>query len=69
MFAQTRNLQEQRLEVCRKCPFVRQAKGLGLTCGTVLRPEKDRYGNQLTCGCVLSVKTALAKTSCPQKKW
>ena len=40
-----------------------------MTCGTLLRPEYDVNGNQLTCGCILKAKTLLDGQQCPQNKW
>ena len=44
---------QDRLNICSRCPFSRQTFGVGLTCGTLLRPETDSNGNKLTCGCIL----------------
>ena len=60
---------QDRLNICSRCPYSKQTYGVGMTCGTLLRPEYDRNGNQLTCGCILRAKTALSGQSCPQNKW
>jgi hypothetical protein len=60
---------QDRLNICVRCPYVKQAPVVGLTCGTLLKPEYDRNGRQLTCGCILKAKTALSGQSCPQNKW
>ena len=60
---------QDRLNICMRCPFAKQTFGVGLTCGTLLKPEYDRNGRQLTCGCILKAKTALRNQSCPQNKW
>lgn len=60
---------QERLMICRQCPFVRNTAGVGLTCGTLLRPEYDDYGNKLTCGCILNAKARLSSQHCPQNKW
>ena len=60
---------QERLAICSQCPFVRQTMGVGLTCGTLLKPEYDRFGRKLTCGCILKAKTALPNQHCPQNKW
>ncbi len=60
---------EERLNICRSCPFVQMNRAVGLTCGTLLKPTYDSFGNQLTCGCVLHAKARLAGQHCPQKKW
>ena len=60
---------QDRLNICSRCPFSKQTFGVGLTCGTLLRPEYDRNGRQLTCGCILKAKTALRNQHCPQNKW
>ena len=60
---------QERLMICRQCPFVRQTPGVGLTCGTLLRPDYDKFGRKLTCGCILQAKTRLAGKQCPQNKW
>ena len=57
------------MNICSRCPYVKQAYGVGMTCGTLLKPEYDRNGNQLTCGCILKAKTMLSGQSCPQNKW
>ena len=36
---------QDRLNICSRCPYVKQAYGVGMTCGTLLRPEYDRNGN------------------------
>ncbi len=69
MLDNIRNLAQQRTQICRRCPYVKQTTGVGLTCGTLLRPEYDRYGNELTCGCILKLKTPMVNKHCPQNKW
>jgi hypothetical protein len=69
MWNNEQSLSQQRLQVCRACPFVRNTPAVGLTCGKLLRPEYDQYGNKLTCGCVLAAKTIMPNQHCPQKKW
>ena len=61
--------QQDRLNICYRCPYSKETFGVGLTCGTLLKPEYDRQGRQLTCGCILKAKTALRNQSCPQNKW
>jgi len=56
---------EQRMDICKKCPDVRNSKTIGLTCGVFLLPN---YVPK-TCGCKLSWKCSLERQSCPQKKW
>tara|TARA_B100002019_G_C21005226_1_gene467266 strand:- start:400 stop:624 length:225 start_codon:yes stop_codon:yes gene_type:complete len=68
-YNQQPSLAQQRMMICRACPFSRETTGVGLTCGKLLRPEYDQYGNQLTCGCILKAKTALKNQRCPQNKW
>ncbi len=60
---------QDRLNICGRCPYVKQTYGVGMTCGTLLRPEYDVNGNQLTCGCILKAKTLLDGQKCPQNKW
>ena len=35
---------QDKLEVCRRCPFVKHTAAVGLTCGTLLNPEYDHRG-------------------------
>lgn len=60
---------QDRMNICSRCPYVKQTYAVGMTCGTLLRPEYDNNGKQLTCGCVLKAKTILSGQSCPQNKW
>lgn len=60
---------QDRLNICSRCHYSKQTFGVGLTCGTLLRPEYDINGRQLTCGCILKAKTALRGQNCPQNKW
>lgn len=69
MWNNNQSLSQQRLSICRECPFSRNTSAVGLTCGTLLRPEYDINGRKLTCGCVLIAKTLLPNESCPQNKW
>ena len=60
---------QDRMNICSRCSYVKQTYGVGMTCGTLLKPEYDRNGKQLTCGCILKAKTMLGGQSCPQNKW
>tara|TARA_R110001599_G_scaffold305496_2_gene511809 strand:- start:4134 stop:4355 length:222 start_codon:yes stop_codon:yes gene_type:complete len=60
---------QDKLEVCRRCPFVKHTAAVGLTCGTLLNPEYDHRGQQLTCGCILQAKVRVPGQHCPQNKW
>jgi hypothetical protein len=35
----------------------------------LLKPEYDRQGRKLTCGCILRAKTLMINQHCPQNKW
>ena len=65
----TEHLKQTRLEICRICPYVKHNRAVGLTCGTLMRKEYDRFGNELTCGCILGLKAGMPSKHCPQKKW
>ena len=69
MWNNEQSLSQQRLQICRSCPFSRNTPGVGLTCGKLLRPDYDEYGRKLTCGCILRAKTLLPNERCPQNKW
>ena len=56
---------KKRIEICKKCPAVRNSMGVGLTCGVFLLPDYIPD----TCGCKLSWKAKLENQSCPHKKW
>jgi hypothetical protein len=58
-----------RMWLCKVCPYSIDTPVIGLTCGKLLKPEYDENGKQLTCGCILTLKTKLKKTRCPQGKW
>jgi hypothetical protein len=60
---------EARMFICQHCPYSKDNKVTGLTCGTLLNPTHDEDGNQLTCGCILKLKTKLRNQKCPQGKW
>ena len=60
---------QERLQICSQCPFMQRTRLSGMTCGTLLKPEYDQYGNELTCGCVLNVKARMKNQHCPQNKW
>jgi hypothetical protein len=60
---------QDRLSICRGCPYVRQTYGVGLTCGTLLKPEYNIHGEKITCGCVLGLKVEFPNEHCPQEKW
>ena len=58
-----------RMFLCDLCAYSVETKIVGLTCGKLARPEYDDKGNELTCGCILNLKTKLKKARCPQGKW
>jgi len=60
---------ESRMFLCRQCSYSKENSVTGLTCGTILMPTYDDNGKQLTCGCILKLKTKLKKQRCPQGKW
>tara|TARA_R100001015_G_C4607068_1_gene162166 strand:+ start:901 stop:1143 length:243 start_codon:yes stop_codon:yes gene_type:complete len=60
---------EARIFICKHCEYSKENSVTGLTCGTILKPTWDDDGNQLTCGCILKLKTKLRKQRCPQGKW
>jgi len=59
---------KERISICRRCRFSKK-NFVGLTCGTLLRPTYDKYGNELTCGCQLDIKIYIKREFCPQEKW
>jgi hypothetical protein len=61
------SLYDERIEVCKNCPQVRNSKGVGLTCGVFLLPNYVKGGK--TCGCKLEWKARLKNSNCPQEKW
>tara|TARA_R110000782_G_scaffold221391_3_gene308589 strand:+ start:347 stop:556 length:210 start_codon:yes stop_codon:yes gene_type:complete len=69
MWNNEQSLSQQRLQVCRSCPFMRNTPAVGPTCGTLLKPEYDMQGRKLTCGCILRAKTLMPNQHCPQNKW
>jgi|TARA_R110002074_G_scaffold199854_1_gene367672 hypothetical protein len=60
---------ETRLFMCDICPYSVETPIVGITCGKLARPEYDDKGKELTCGCILKLKTKLKKARCPQGKW
>ena len=60
---------ESRMFLCRQCRYSKENSITGLTCGTILKPTWDDNKKQLTCGCILKLKTKLKKQRCPQGKW
>jgi len=60
---------ESRMFICKHCSYSKENVVTGLTCGTILKPTWDENKNQLTCGCILKLKTKMKKQRCPQGKW
>jgi len=60
---------EARMFICQSCKDSVTNSITGLTCGTLLKPTYDENKKQLTCGCILKLKTALKVQRCPQGKW
>tara|TARA_R110001583_G_scaffold3293_40_gene21442 strand:- start:2400 stop:2642 length:243 start_codon:yes stop_codon:yes gene_type:complete len=60
---------DSRMFICKQCPYSRENKITGLTCGKLLKPTYDDNDNQLTCGCILKLKAKLKAQRCPQGKW
>ena len=62
---------KKRLSICSDCPDSRFSFGVGLTCGYFLNifPPGGIKPKNPTCGCVLSMKTKIKKSVCPQSKW
>jgi|TARA_R110000744_G_scaffold105586_1_gene201756 hypothetical protein len=58
-----------RLFMCDICTYSISTPIVGLTCGKLARPEYDSSGKEITCGCILNLKTKLKKARCPQGKW
>lgn len=55
----------RRRQICAGCEQMQFSSIVGThTCGTFLMPVKGK-----SCGCILSEKTALRWSKCPQKKW
>lgn len=63
----SKELFEERIDICLKCPQVRNSKNIGLTCGVFMLPNYVEGGK--TCGCKLEWKANLKGQECPQKKW
>jgi hypothetical protein len=58
------NFKQERLDICKACPQSEYTFGVGLTCGSFVRPVSG-----VSCGCKLTWKTALKNQQCPQDKW
>ena len=54
----------RRLKICNACKVSKTTYGVGLTCGTFLKPVKG-----VSCGCKLSWKASIENQNCPQNKW
>ena len=59
-----KSFKQRRLNVCKACTQSQHTFAVGLTCGPFARPVKN-----VSCGCKLTWKTALAGQECPQKRW
>ena len=67
-YNQQPSLAQQRMMICRACPFVkRNTPGVGLTCGKLLRPEYDQYGNQLNLWLYIKSKNGIKKPKMSSK--
>jgi transposase-like protein len=64
----TRNLMQERLDICDKCPAKNQLSTLGKILMGVLNKPDSIYRCK-DCGCPLGPKTSSPGEECPRGKW
>ncbi len=55
IFNKKQDISNPRLEICYKCPYKKNIKGIGYICKK--------------CGCILKAKTTIINEKCPLNKW
>ncbi len=64
----TKNLMQDRLSICDKCPHKVQMNALGKFIVSTINSEASLFKCKL-CTCPLAAKTANPRSECPIKKW
>lgn len=75
LFGINKNLSEQRLNICKKCPIYSHEFGGLCNSKLYFDPETNevstnrKFGFIKGCGCRLKAKTTVASAHCPADKW